>query len=95
MWVGGQRHTPGTHHIGGWMDPDPAWMGEENLSTTGIRSPHCTTRSEIYPTPYGLSYTHDKVLSVAKFVYHNIKWKLGCVSTQIWRVVTVISFCVL
>jgi len=45
MGVGGQRHVPvalppgkktGTHFIGGWVGPR---TGEENLTSTGIRSP--------------------------------------------------------
>jgi hypothetical protein len=48
MGVGGQLHAPaalppgkrpGTHFIGGWLDPGPVWMAVKNLAPTGIRSP--------------------------------------------------------
>ena len=48
MGVGGQRHAPtallpgkkpGAHlEKAGWA-PGPVWTGEENLASTGIRSP--------------------------------------------------------
>jgi hypothetical protein len=37
---------PGTHCIGGRVDPGLFWMGMENLAPTGIRSPDRLVRSE-------------------------------------------------
>jgi hypothetical protein len=61
--VGGQRHAeaalptgkPGIHCIGVWA-PGTVWSGEENLATTGFRSPDRAARSESlhgirYPGP--------------------------------------------
>ena len=33
------RERPGTHCIGGWVDPGPVWTGAENLAPTRFRSP--------------------------------------------------------
>jgi hypothetical protein len=47
------RESPGTHCTGGWVGPMAFWMGEENLASTGIRSPDGPARSE---SLYRLSY---------------------------------------
>ena len=59
--MGGQRHPPaalpperpGTHCIGGWVDPRAGLDGCGKLSPTGIRSPDRPVRSEWL---YRLSY---------------------------------------
>ena len=62
MGVGGQRHTPASFTPGkepvlivqeaGWA-PGPVWIGEENLTPIGIRSPDLPASSE---SLYRLSY---------------------------------------
>ena len=64
--VGGQRHAPAAFTSGkdpvpnlqeaGWV-PGPVWIGAENLTFTGIRSPDRPARSEspypqLYPGPF-------------------------------------------
>jgi hypothetical protein len=67
MGIGDQRHAPATSTPGkdpvpivqeaGWA-PGPVWIGAENLTPTGIRSPDRPARSEslyrlTYPGPRG------------------------------------------
>jgi hypothetical protein len=51
--VNGQRHAPGKRPESGW-DPEPVWVGAENVDSTGIRSPD--SRYTDYPVP-----THIKL----------------------------------
>jgi len=37
---------PVAHCIGVWVGPGPVWTGEENISSTGIRSPDRPSRSQ-------------------------------------------------
>ena len=68
MGVGGQRHapadcTPGEDLVpivqeAGWA-PGLLWIGVENLTTTGIRSPYLPARSEsLYRLSYPGPFTH-------------------------------------
>jgi hypothetical protein len=47
------QERPGTHCIGGWVDPKAGLDGAEKLAHTGIRSPDRPARSELL---YRLSY---------------------------------------
>ena len=40
------RFTSGTHCTGGWVDPQPVWMGAKDVAFTGIRSPDHPACSE-------------------------------------------------
>jgi hypothetical protein len=51
--VGDQSHVHGTRCIGGWVGPRKGLDGAENLTPTGIRSPHGPTHSKPL---YRLSY---------------------------------------
>ena len=47
------RERPGTHCIGGWLEPRAGVEGAENVATTGIRTPDRPFRSQ---SLYRLSY---------------------------------------
>jgi hypothetical protein len=61
-WGGGQRHASAILPIlkeAGWA-PGQVWMGVENLTPTGIRSPYCPACSN---SLYRLSYPGPQVVS--------------------------------
>jgi hypothetical protein len=79
MGVGGQRHTPAAFIPGkdpvpivqevGWA-PGPVWIGAENLSPTGIRSPDLPARIE---SLYRLRYTAHAYTTVIGNITRNFR----------------------
>jgi hypothetical protein len=82
MKVGGQRHAPtallpgkkpGAHlYKAGWA-PGPVWTGEENLASTGIRSPG---RPAVLPCWRKLEFNRYDVR-----LQNNISFRISCILT--------------
>jgi hypothetical protein len=68
MGVGGQHHAPAAFTPGMTRFPlyrkeavwasEPVWIGAENLTSTGIRSPDFPSRSESLYTDYAMPAPH-------------------------------------
>ena len=99
MGVDGQRHAPSAFTPGkdpvpilqraGWA-PGPVWIGAENLSHTGIRSPDRPARSEFL---YQLRYPALCALRSNVIYFHTCTLHLTLCSTVTNKCINALNLC--